>query len=185
MKIQSHLVLLSVILLTSLFCNSPGNDGKAALENLNSQQISRAQRYRISLLNEAKLDSLIHNRNGNILLLNVWATWCIPCREEFPDLVRLVKVYQKENISIVGISADFPDEIDDKIIPFLMKQRVNFENYVQNFENQEDFINKLNPEWRGALPATFVYDKSGKLQEFLVGKQTFEEFRNAIEKHRI
>jgi thiol-disulfide isomerase/thioredoxin len=152
---------------------------------MESHQISRAQSYRISLLNEAKFDSLVQNRDGKILLINVWATWCVPCREEFPNLVRLTKVYQGKDVDIIGISADFPDEIDDKIIPFLMKQKVNFENYLQNFRNQEDFINKLSPEWQGALPATFVYDTSGKMREFLLGKQTYESFQNAIEKHRI
>lgn len=132
-------------------------------------------------LNEITLDSILSARNGKILLLNVWATWCIPCREEFPDLVKLAQNYDDDMVDIVGISADFPDEVDSKIIPFLKAQGVNFPNFVQNFEKQEDFINRLNEEWRGALPATFIYDSSGNQQKYLLGKQNYTSLRRAIE----
>jgi len=132
-------------------------------------------------LSETTLDSLLRDRNGKILLLNVWATWCMPCREEFPDLVKLAKSYDANMVDIVGISADFPDEIDSKIVPFLKEQEVNFPNFVQNFEKQEDFINRLNEEWQGALPATFIYDSSGNQQRYLLGKQSYNSLRRAIE----
>ncbi len=135
----------------------------------------------VRVLNEMTLDSLLSDRNGKILLLNVWATWCMPCREEFPDLVKLAKSYDGDVVDIVGISADFPDEIDSKIVPFLKEQKVNFTNFVQNFEKQEDFINRLNEEWQGALPATFIYDSSGNQQRYLLGKQSYNSFRKAIE----
>jgi len=128
------------------------------------------------------LDQLITNRNGKVLLINVWATWCIPCREEFPDLVKLAKKYQKLNLEVIGISADYPDEIVSKIRPFVKSQQVNFPIFVQNFDKQENFINYFSEDWSGALPATFIYDTSGTQQEFLLGKHSYQEFQKAIEK---
>jgi thiol-disulfide isomerase/thioredoxin len=127
------------------------------------------------------LDDLIMNRNGKVLLINVWATWCIPCREEFPDLVRLAEKYQGRNLEVIGISADYPDEIASKITPFIESEKVNFPIYVQDFDKEENFINYLNRDWSGALPATFIYDKSGAQQKFLLGKQSFQEFQQAVE----
>ena len=130
------------------------------------------------------LPELISNRNRKVLLLNVWATWCAPCREEFPDLVQLAEKYKNKNVEIVGISADYPDEVDSKIIPFLKSQNVNFKNYVQNFSDDSGLINQLNSKWNGALPTTFIYDKTGRQITFLEGKCSFEEFEQEIEKIR-
>jgi thiol-disulfide isomerase/thioredoxin len=136
----------------------------------------------IRKLTPQMLDELIKNRNGKVLLINVWATWCIPCREEFPDLVKLAEKYQERNLEIIGISADYPDEIISKIQPFVKSQRVNFPIYVQNFDKQENFINYFNEDWRGALPATFIFDKSGIQQAFLLGKHSYKEFQQNVEK---
>jgi thiol-disulfide isomerase/thioredoxin len=136
----------------------------------------------IRKLTPQMLDEMIKNRNGKVLLINVWATWCIPCREEFPDLVKLAEIYQERNLEIIGISADYPDEISTKIRPFIESQRVNFPIYVQNFDKQENFINYFNEDWRGALPATFIYDTSATQQVFLLGKRSYQEFQQTIEK---
>jgi thiol-disulfide isomerase/thioredoxin len=127
------------------------------------------------------LDSLIANRNDNILLLNIWATWCEPCREEFPDLIKLSSIYKNRKVQIAAISVDYSDEIHEKIIPFLDSLHVPFSTYVADFSSQDSLINKLNPEWSGAVPATFIFDKNGKQQKFLLGKQTSHQFKYAVD----
>ena len=150
-------------------------------ENRSQTESSQESTPEIHLINKAGLEKLINQRNDRILLINVWATWCNPCREEFPDLVSLFDEYENRDVDIVGISVDYPDEIDSKILPFLQSQQVNFPVYLQNFEKQEDFINFLNTDWSGALPASFVYDTAGELKLFLLGKQSYEELVTAIE----
>lgn len=142
-------------------------------------------RLRIGDLPEVKvitvdeLDGIIENRNGKPLLINIWATWCAPCREEFPDLVKIANDYGHK-IDVVGISVDFPEEIDSKIIPFLKKQNAGFTNCVLKVFEPEDFINLLNKDWSGAIPATFIYDKKGNQVENFIGRQSFEEFEKAV-----
>ncbi|MBI3586282.1 MAG: redoxin domain-containing protein [Ignavibacteriales bacterium] len=138
----------------------------------------------VEKLDEAGLKKLITERKGKLLFVNVWATWCAPCVEEFPDLVKLAQHYNGENVEVIAISADFPDEIDSKILPFLKKQQVPFKTYVGQFENQDSFINSLNIKWNGALPATFIYDAEGKQRFFTIGKSNFDRFKNEIEKVR-
>jgi thiol-disulfide isomerase/thioredoxin len=138
----------------------------------------------VNPINEAEFQQLVQQRNGKILLVNVWATWCLPCREEFPDLVKLAEAYKESDVEIIGISADYADEIDSKILPFLREQKVNFQNYVRNFEDDEVFINSLNPKWRGALPVTAIYDREGNQQIFHLGEGDFEIFQQQIESVR-
>ena len=136
----------------------------------------------VKAIGEPELKSILNSHQGQVLLVNVWATWCKPCREEFPDLVRLQDFYKGKNVRVITISADYPDEIDSKIVPFLKKFNINFPVYVQNFLKQEDFINRMNKDWNGALPATFIYNKKGQQQVFFIGKKDFESFRKEIEK---
>jgi thiol-disulfide isomerase/thioredoxin len=168
-------ILTSSILLFG--CQS----GDRPLENAQKSGAEGDTSLTVNLLNKAQLAKIIEDRYGRILFINVWATWCIPCREEFPDLVKLAEDYRVKKIDFIAISADYPDEIESKIIPFLEGQQVNFPVYVQNFERQEDFINTLNTDWRGALPASFIYDTSGEQKAFLLGKQSYPEFVAALE----
>lgn len=137
--------------------------------------------YEVNIINVSDLKLILEDGKGSPLLINVWATWCEPCREEFPDLVKLSNTYRNE-IRFIGISADDVDELDSKVIPFLKNQNAQFENYLIKVREPEDFINLLDKDWSGAIPATFIYDKNGKQTEVLIGKQSFEEFEKAIKK---
>ncbi|MCX6170029.1 MAG: TlpA disulfide reductase family protein [Ignavibacteriales bacterium] len=143
-------------------------------------EIYRAQEIKVEPIDKTKLTKLIKDRNGKVLFLNLWATWCIPCREEFPSIVKLAG--EMQNVEFVGISADYPDEVKTKIIPFLKSNKANFTNYVSGFSGDEDLINALDKKWNGALPATLIYDKNGKKISFLKGKQSYEKFKADIKK---
>ena len=134
----------------------------------------------IEKIDKSRLAKLIKERKGKPLFLNLWATWCVPCREEFPSIVKLADEYK--NVDFAGISVDFPDEVDSKIIPFLKSNKVDFTCFVNAFEGDEALINALDKSWNGALPATFIFDKSGKKIAFLEGKKSYEEFKNALVK---
>ena len=127
------------------------------------------------------IEHLVHLRNGKILFLNVWATWCQPCVEEFPDLVKLYNDYRNAGVDIAAISVDYPDEVDSKILPFLVSQHVQFEVYVANVKKDEDLINELNPSWSGAVPATFIFDANGKQRVFMFGQKTLKAFKSEID----
>jgi len=62
-------------------------------------------------------------------------------------------------VKLVFISADVPDEISSKVIPFLKKNDVSFTVYYNNFDKPEEIIDYFNKNWGGALPATYIYNK--------------------------
>jgi len=142
---------------------------------------ARKQVGPVDPIDQDGLKKLVTGRNGKILFLNIWATWCTPCVEEFPDLIKLAQSYPGSEVEVVGISADYPDEVESKILPFIRKQNVPFRIYVAKFDHQEEFINSVNPSWSGALPATLVYDAQGKQRYFTVGAGTFEKFKRIVD----
>lgn len=135
----------------------------------------------IKILDKTGLENLISHRSNKLLLLNIWATWCVPCREEFPDLIKLNDVF-KDKVDIVGISVDYPDEINSKIKPFAEKLKINFNLFVNGTGNDEALINLLDKDWNGAIPATFVFDIDGKLVQKIYGKQNFDSFKEILTK---
>lgn len=134
----------------------------------------------VELLNEEKFGRLTRSRKGKALLLNVWATWCVPCVEEFPDLVRLHNESVGSSVEVVVLSIDEPEDVQGKVIPFLKQQHATMKAYVKGFRKDNALIDALNKNWNGAVPATFFYDASGKQHSFLVGKQSLERFRKEL-----
>lgn len=178
-----RLSIFGVVAALVIGCNRQNGSEKELQKTENGRSAQKIVQQ-VRQLNESRLQTLVKERNGKILFVNVWATWCAPCIEEFPDIVKLAESYEGKNVEFIGISVDFPDEADSKILPFMVKQGVPFDVYVAGFEKQEMFINALNESWSGAIPATFIYDASGKQRSILVGKQTLEQFKEEIEKVR-
>ena len=127
----------------------------------------------------ADLHERVRTAPGSVVLVNVWATWCAPCREEMPDLVRLQRDLGEDGFQLFLVSADFDLE-DDDIQGALTSEGVDFESYFKD-ENDMVFIEAMHPEWSGALPASFLYDDAGNLVQFWQGKATYQEFREAIQ----
>ena len=85
---------------------------------------------RLERLDESKLNDLVRSRDGHALFINVWATWCLPCTQEFPDIVRLSGELKGKKIDFVGVSADdFDDEIP-RVLPFIVKQKAAFRFFI-------------------------------------------------------
>ena len=135
----------------------------------------------VESITESQLHTLIQRHKGKVILVNVWATWCSPCREEMPSLVRLRKEFRDREFELILVSADDPDIARTKIERTLKDLGVDFPSYI-NTSGDEAFIDALSPEWSGALPTSFVYDPEGKLTDILVGRQSYEVFRKALSK---
>jgi len=135
----------------------------------------------VKIIDVSDLKLILEEGKGRPILINVWATWCEPCREEFPEFVDISVKYKKD-IRFISISVDDLSDLDVKVVPFLKNQNVQFESYLLKVAEPEDFINLLDKNWSGAVPATFIYDKFSKRTEALIGKQSFELFENAIKK---
>ena len=138
----------------------------------------RVEDVQVTPATAADIQQLVHNSGAKAVLVNVWATWCGPCREEFPGLVRVARKYQGEGLKVMLVSADDKAEMA-AVKKYLAQQGVDFPAYIKAQKDQP-FIDALDKRWTGALPATFIYDGTGKLRDFWEGGTTFNAFEQKV-----
>jgi len=119
---------------------------------------------------------ILQQLKGKPVLVNFWATWCEPCRDEYPMLNQLAKQYAPQGLKVLGVSMD---QDGDLILMrrFLTRYKPVFPNYRKKKGAAEAFMQSISPEWTGTLPSTFFYDKDGHLVGHLTGagpKETYE-----------
>ena len=116
------------------------------------------------------------------LLINFWATWCDPCRDEFPDLVKIDSDYRSKGLELVAISLDDVQEIKTGVPKFLGDMKAQMPAYLLNVSDPEPAITFVDPKWSGALPATVLYDSKGNIAYKHFGRLKDDELRSAIDK---
>jgi thiol-disulfide isomerase/thioredoxin len=139
----------------------------------------------VTELKEAGLKSLFEESvaRKRPLLVNFWATWCVPCRAEFPDLVKIREQFAADRLDFVTVSLDDASEIASGVPDFLKEVRGDaMPAFLLNADDPEVAINMLDPTWRGELPATFLFDRAGTVVYKHKGRVKPSELAAVIEK---
>ena len=119
------------------------------------------------------------HKGSKAVLINFWATYCVPCIEEFPMIVDLSKKYSEKGMQIYFVSADWLDR-KKEVRDFLLEKDVKGLSFIKEEGNDNNFINEISREWSGALPFTIVYDKNGNLSDYWEMKKNKHRFESAI-----
>ena len=124
---------------------------------------------------------LVAGAKGKVLLVNFWATYCVPCRKEMPQLVALEARLRARGFQFVTISADEPEQ-EAAARQFLEQTKVPGPTLVRRAKDDDKFINRIDPKWDGQLPATFLYDRQGHKVKSIFGETDIKALSAAIEK---
>ena len=136
----------------------------------------------VSAIDTDALKGLITKERGGPLLVNFWATFCDPCRDEFPDLVKIDKDFRPHSLEFVTVSLDDIDQIKTDVPKFLDQMNATMPAYLLNVSDPEPAINFIDRRWRGDLPATYLYNEKGEIVYYHIGRVNAAELRAAIEK---
>lgn len=131
-------------------------------------------------IDEVKLKEVL-KPNGKPLLVNFWATWCDPCREEFPDLVKIDADY-KGRIDLITISLDVLSEINRDVPKFLGEMKAEMPAYLLKTGNEDAAISSVSKQWQGGLPFTILFNEKGETVYIKQGKFKTETLRGELDK---
>jgi thiol-disulfide isomerase/thioredoxin len=120
-------------------------------------------------------------KKGRVLLVNFWATWCDPCREEMPALVSAAKGFSAKDVAVALVSTDSLKKTPD-VEKFLASGKIPFVCWQAKSADPQRFIDAVDKSWNGAVPYTLVYDRKGELVARLAGPQTEKSFVEAVRK---
>jgi thiol-disulfide isomerase/thioredoxin len=131
------------------------------------------------LIDAEGYQKLVQQYKGKPLLVSFWATWCEPCRDEYPMLNELAKQYAPQGLKVVGVSLD---QDGDLILMrrFLARYKPVFPNYRKKQGEEDAFVLAVLPGWSGSIPASFFYAKDGKQIGNFVGVGSREKYEAAI-----
>ncbi len=141
----------------------------------------RAANPRLAAVDAAGLRQKLTALKGKVVVLNVWATWCGPCAMEFPDLVKFERAYRSRGVTVVGLSMDDPSNAQQVVPPFLAQQGAHFTVYTLKPGASNTVIGVVDKNWQGAIPMTYVLDRSGRVRSVLVGARRLSDFEGAVQ----
>jgi thiol-disulfide isomerase/thioredoxin len=122
---------------------------------------------------------VLEKYQGKSVVVTFWATWCEPCRDEYPLLNELAKQYAPQGLHVVGINLD--DDGDIILMRrFLARYKPIFPNYRKKKGDEATFNQSVLPGWNGALPATFFYAKDGRQIGHVLGEGSRATYETAI-----
>ena len=132
-------------------------------------------------VDEAGYQKLVAASKGKVTLVNFWATYCVPCRKEMPQLVALEAKLRARGFQFVTVSADEAEQ-RQAASQFLDKIKLVSPAYIRKAKDDDKFTALVDAKWNGALPAMFLYDRQGRKVKSFFGETDLNAVAAAIEK---
>ena len=157
---------------------SLGNTARAQSNSSKTQ--SGAKPADPPLVDLAGYNQIIAKYKGKPIVVNFWATWCEPCRAEYPMIVDLAQEFSPKGVVVIGVSLD--DDSDMNLVRrFLARNHPGFPNYRQKPGIDVDsFYQGVSPAWHGTMPATFFYTRDGNIAGHFEGTRSKDVFESVF-----
>lgn len=137
-----------------------------------------SQSNKVKVMDFNGLKPYLTKQNDTVYVINFWATWCKPCVEELPMFVKLSREKQQEKVKFIFVSLDFPKQLESRLQPFVDTNLNDQTVILLNDPNANAWIEKIDNQWSGAIPATLFYKNDDRI--FHEGSLTEEDLLKQI-----
>lgn len=134
----------------------------------------------VQAIGPEQFQKLVAAEKGNLVVLNLWATWCAPCLVEIPDLMKLEKELANMKVKLIGLSVDDPRGTTAAIGAMRDRRFPGFNTYARDKGELDELISVVDPAWNEVVPTTYILGRDGKVKTRIQGKKSLEEFKAAV-----
>lgn len=127
----------------------------------------RASAQEVKVIKFDALQEMIYGQNEGISIFNFWATWCKPCLKELPYIEAVRDEYAENDVKIILVSLDDVENLASKLKPFVRKKGLKSRVVLLDETDYNAWIDKVDPSWGGAIPATLIIEHSSGKRVFL------------------
>lgn len=134
----------------------------------------------VEVINVEDMERIIHENTGKTRVINFWATWCKPCIEELPYFEAVNQSPEFEEVEIILISLDFAEDLDTKVKKYIEKKSIASTVKLLDNVDYNSWIDKVDPSWSGAIPATLVINNNVNKRIFFEKQFEESELQNVL-----
>jgi thiol-disulfide isomerase/thioredoxin len=179
--ITAGVIILTVAIVTAVY--RPDRSSKSS--TVNSGGVASAPRALSDDVRGADLNLIsgstktIADYKGKVLILDIWATWCGPCRQEIPHLIEFANNYRGQGVEVLGLTTEDPEADLLLVRGFAQQFRINYE---IGFANQT--VSSEIMQGRNGIPQTLIIDREGMIRKHFVGfhpRLSLPQMKSALE----
>lgn len=127
-----------------------------------------------------EFEPLMHKQGEKVYVINFWATWCRPCVKEMPAFNQLYDKYHDKNVEMILVNLDFGESVPIRVKLFKDQHNIKSKIVILDDPDTNSWIDRVNPDWSGAIPATLIYNKNRR--EFYEQSFDFKELEDEVKK---
>ncbi len=109
-----------------------------------------------------EIEPIFNRQSDTTYIINFWATWCKPCIEELPYFEDIQKNFADDKVKVILVSLDFEKDVETRLVPFLEERQLQSDVALLLDGKYNDWIDKVEESWDGAIPVTLLYNKENK-----------------------
>ena len=149
-----------------------GNGGKITTDSVGNKVASDIQwKDSTGVLHSLK------ELKGSVVVLNFWATWCVYCNQEMPELIEISNEMKSKGVQVIGVSVDRSSSVFDLVKNYVVSKGIGFQIILD-----PSSTTYLNYGGDGSIPWTFVIDRQGHIAHTFIGGQSKEQFTYVLNK---
>jgi thiol-disulfide isomerase/thioredoxin len=143
----------------------------------------RVQSQEVGLIKLDHLFQRLQSGKDTAYIVNFWATWCLPCIEELPHFEKLADQLSTEKLKVLLVSVDYRSQYETTVKSFVRNKGFKNEVFLLNETDPQEYINRIDPSWSGAIPATIFFYQGRR--KFFEGEFTYDELLTQYKKMKL